>query len=342
MHNYSNNLLFKKNKLALCFVAGTALAFAGFAGSAFAALTATPDYRVILGHDGHPDPDDNLATMAGAAAAVRNAETNPRIKLHGMIYGDTTQSRKNGMINGGGTDNEKGKANYTFFKNYSKNGVASIGISPIFDTVVERSDFTGNSFTAMTAGGEHIATAIKNAIDLNLNERVVYTAGGGINAAAEAVAYLRKQGYTDTQIRDRFAVVQHSGWNIKNATETTAQNIIVSFTIRIKDQNDYTGVGKLTFFAEASRTSVAFESAWRAARLGTSFTQIPNLKGTSDGSDAGSHDFATSSDMLDANWGKRASSSWWMQVDPSQEVKYSRYTPAVTKADVCDGACPTN
>lgn len=307
-----------------------------------AVLSANPDYQVVLGHDGHPDPDDNLATMAGAATAIRNAEKSDRITVIGMIYGDTTQARKNGMKSGGADINDKkGKANYTFFKRWAKPGVSSMGISPIYDTVTETSNFTGNNFNGMTAGGELLATKIQQVIDADSDIRIVYSAGGGENAAAEAIAYLRKQGYTNAQIKQRFAVIQHSGWNIKNATETTAQNITKEFTIRIEDQNKYSGVGKLQFYAEASRTSVDFEKAWRAARKGETYTGIADHKPTSDGSDAGSHHFATNPTALDLHWNSRAG-NWWTQVDPSQAIKYSNYGTAEAKTDVCDGACPSN
>ncbi len=83
----------------------------------YAALSANPDYQVVLGHDGHPDPDDNLATMAGAATAIRNAEKSDRITVIGMIYGDTTQVRKNGMKSGGSDiDDKKGRQIMPFLK----------------------------------------------------------------------------------------------------------------------------------------------------------------------------------------------------------------------------------
>ncbi len=45
----------------------------------------------------------------------------------------------------------------------------------------------------MTTGGEFLATKIKQVIDADSDVRIVYSAGGGENAAAEAIGYLRSK-----------------------------------------------------------------------------------------------------------------------------------------------------
>ncbi len=275
-------------------------------------------YQVILGHDGHPDPDDNGALLAGTVAALTNANADSRIKLLGMIYGDTTETRQDDMISGSTTssttpsDAQKARANYTFFTKYGKPALQSLTLPDGFvfkDITPQTYNFKAEKIDEMTTGGQMIANKILAAINSENDIRVVVSAGGGENAAAEAVAYVKKQGKTDADIKEHFAVVQHSAWNWKNATEADAQKIIANFTIRIEDQNKYTGT-EITTTASATKTSEKFVAAWIGAVVNNANTnpimkEIPNLKPKRDASDAGSHHFASDSSALDKNWNTR-------------------------------------
>ena len=299
------------------------------------------DYHVILSHDGHPDPDDNAACLAGTVAALRNASGSSRIKLIGMIYGDTTESRQNDMINGSTkeskkpTDAQKARANYTFFTKYGRPALESLKLPNGFmikNITPEKYNFNAKKLDDMASGGQLLASQITNAISQKF--RVVISTGGGENSAAEAVAYLKNQGKSDAVIKEHFAVVQHSAWNWKNATEGSAKKIIANFTIRIEDQNKYTG-SDIPTTASANKTSAAFVKAWTGAVVNDAsknpiMKDINNLKPVRDASDAGSHHFASDAGALDKNWGIRNN-------DLDKEnggLKYGAYTKQVMSNDL--------
>jgi hypothetical protein len=278
----------------------------------------TPDsartYKVILGHDGHPDPDDNLASLAGTVAAERDQAAQPaRVQLIGMVYGDTTEARQQGMLTGSGTGNASddlvAQANYAFFRMYAEPALQSVGFTTFRDVTPQTYNFKAKALSDMTTGGQLIAQTVKAALDdTSLKYRVVYSAGGGENTAAEAIGYLRNIGYTDEQIRSRFAIVQHSAWNWINATETAAQTIAAPFTIRIEDQNKFTGPGLPPLTVSAARTSPAFVDAWNIAIGNTAGSGIPNFESKRDASDAGSDKFSTDPTALDRYWDTRDNS----------------------------------
>jgi hypothetical protein len=267
-------------------------------------------YEVIVGHDGHADPDDNLAALAGFIA-VKRAQDQPgsRVTLLAMIYGDTTEDRQDGMIPGGPGTGDAGKdrtaaANYQFFKQFTRPSLQSMGFNTFFDVVTQDYDFNASSLTAMTTGGAFLAQRVKSAI--GTKTRVVYSAGGGENTAAEAIAWLRKQGYSDTQIRDTFAIVQHSSSsNWAKFTESAARRIIADdFTIYIENQNPYSGTGEPPRTVKVSRTSATFANAWAVA-VGDQPSGIANLASKRDASDAGSHHFASNMAGIETYWNRR-------------------------------------
>ncbi len=266
--------------------------------------TVTYKYDVVLGHDGHPDPDDNLAALAGFIAVKRAVDTSgSRVRLLHFIYGDTTAARKNGMINGGSATNNKGKANYAYFKAFTKPALQSLDFNNFTDVVTDTFDFSGTSLTDMTKGGQFLAEKVRDAI--GGTTRIVYSAGGGQNAAAEAIAWLNNQGYSETQIKNHFAVVQHSVWNWDNATESTARTLTGRYTLKIEDQNPYSGKDKPPKTVSAARTSSTFADAWDVA-LGNKSSTIANLSPIRDASDGGSHHFASNTSALDLHWNNRS------------------------------------
>ncbi len=267
------------------------------------------NYELVMGHDGHADPDDNLAALAGFIA-IKRVQDQPAsgVTLVAMIYGDTTEDRQDGMIPGGPGTGDAGKdrtaaANYQFFQKFTRPSLQSMGFDTFFDVVPQDYDFNTSSLTAMTTGGAFLAQRVRAAI--GSTTRVVYSAGGGENTAAEAIAWLRKQGYSDTQIRANFAIVQHSATNWNRFTEATARGIIGDgFTISIEDQNPYSGSGKPPQTVKASRTSATLANAWSVA-LGDAPSGIANLASKRDASDAGSHHFASNVAAIEANWARR-------------------------------------
>jgi hypothetical protein len=284
-------------------------------------------YELVMGHDGHADPDDNLAALAGFIA-IKRAQDQPAsgVTLVAMIYGDTTEDRQDGMIPGGPGTSDPGKdrtaaANYQFFQKFTRPSLQSMGFDTFFDVVPQDYDFNASSLNAMTTGGAFLAQRVQAAI--GSKTRVVYSAGGGENTAAEAIAWLRKQGYSDTQIRANFAIVQHSATNWKRFTEATARGIIGDgFNISIEDQNPYSGSGKPPQTVKASRTSATLANAWSVA-LGDAPSGIANLASKRDASDAGSHHFASNVTAIEANWARRG------EPGVIQPISYKVYNTAL-------------
>jgi hypothetical protein len=292
---------------------------------------ATYNYSVILGHDGHPDADDNAAALAGFVAAKRaHDDPTSRVRLISMVYGDTTEARQNGMLGGTSNttaaDDSKSVGNYAFFNQYTKPALQSMGFGSFFDIVPQTFNFNATALTAMTTGGREIAEKVRDVI--GSTTRVVYSAGGGQNAGAEAVAWLRNQGYSDVQIKNHFAVVQHSTWNWGNATELAARTIVEPFTIRIENQNPYSGLGKPPLTVSATRTSPTFANAWLVA-LGSVASGIPNFSSKRDASDGGSHAFSSNALKLDTYWGQRGNAG-----NATLAVPYTDYNITMMNAQM--------
>jgi hypothetical protein len=286
----------------------------------------TYQYQLILGHDGHPDPDDNAGALAGFVAA-KTAHDDPtsRVKLQGLIYGDTKESRQNGMLGGASgnwVENDvMGVANYAYFNQYTKPALQSLGFNTFFDIVPQTFNFNATALTSMTTGGRHIAEKVRDAI--GGSNRVVYSAGGGSNAAAEAIAWLRNQGYSDVQIKNHFAIIQHSTWNIVETNEPATRLIADAFTMRIEDQNPYSGGGKPPLTVSATKTSAVFAAAWSVAVNSATPSGIANFTASRDASDAGSHYFATRAAKLDTHWGTRGN------LNVINAIPFAEYTTTV-------------
>jgi hypothetical protein len=291
-------------------------------------------YQVIQGHDGDPDPDDNLAALAGFFAIKRNAERSAgHVEQLGMVYADTTANRKNAMLNGKGS----GYGNYRFFQQYTKPALESAGSPTVIDELPTTWNFNAVSRDQLSPGGRYVYDTIKSAIDTSTaakTYRVVYSAGGGHNAPYEAIQLLRKDGRTNDQIGAHFAIVQHSGWNLDNCNENGVQAGTLPFAIRIEDQNRYTGGPTNNAPAppmpvSANRTTAIFANAWDIA---TGFNgarpnpAIANFQTTKDASDAGSHHFASNVTALDSNWGTRN--------NRNSPVSYNQYTVKNIIADM--------
>jgi hypothetical protein len=233
-----------------------------------------------------------------------------------------------GAGSGNASDDRTAAANREFFNKFAKPSMQSLGFNSLIDIVADTYNFNANALQDMSAGGTFIAQRVRAAI--GGTTRVVYSAGGGENTAAEAVAWLRKQGYSDLQIRNHFAVVQHSVFNWQNATEAVARGIIGSFTIKIEDQNTFTGLGKPPLTVSAARTSSTFANAWLVA-VGSAPSGIGNFVSRLDASDAGSHHFASNAGRLDIHWNQRNAT---IGQPGSPSIPYPEYTPAVMNAQM--------
>lgn len=254
---------------------------------------AAGQFSVFLGHDGHPDPDDNLGMIGAAAIVADKAKNAPNYQFNGFIYGDTTTKRKNAMKGSGSTGNTaqdlKGKANYAFFKQFAKAALKKMSLpaGKIYDVVPQKWNFSGNP-TVATKGGLALATDIAKSIS-NGSRITVYAAGGGHNAAREAVQLLKQKGIKDPAILDNFVVVQHSGWNYKNTNDPGTTGATNKFTLFLTDQNKQLGTqGNAAAFGLANNETFAgpVGKAWKAA-IGKPKPAIPGFQGKKDASDAG-------------------------------------------------------
>jgi hypothetical protein len=139
--------------------------------------------------------------------------------------------------------------------------------------------------------------------------QVVYSAGGGHNAAYEAIQLLRTStnpSYTDVQIKAHFAIVQHSDWNMDNTNETGVLAGTLPFTVRISDQNATSGSGMCGIEPTLAKTSAQFVKSSRVARGAQPPDQpMPGFLTTTDCSDAGAVDFASTPAIIGANWNTR-------------------------------------
>lgn len=297
----------------------------------------TTVYRVIQGHDGDPDPDDNLAQLVGLYAIKRNMEANPgRVEMVGCVYGDTTEARKKAMRTG----SYKGYGNYRYFLAYSSKALKEIyGDANVHDCVTQTWNFNATSVAQLTSGGRMIYNAIKSAIenaDPTKNYRIVYSAGGGHNAAWEAICLLRYHGKTDAEIMNHFIIIQHSQWNQDNCNEPGVLDGTKPFFQRINDQNGTSGRGKTppSDTVSIARTSQTFYNAYWVA-WGPDDTlctkddpNIDMLYFTTDASDSGSHRYGSTSSLLDANWNKRNNND--------TKINFSSWTLSAIAEAICN------
>lgn len=208
---------------------------------------------VFQGHDGHEDPDDNPAMLASAAILSQEGNSNENFTYQGVIYGDTQSDRQDGLAGQGPEKSDKATNNYDFFKQHGAPGIQDISPStPIYNTI--DGDHSWNLDTAgqspsqvwnnSTNAGQALALDIAKSITDD-SRMTVYAAGGGHNAAAEAINILESHGFDQAAIRDNFAIVQHSGWNMNNANEGgkngETNDITRPYTIVLTDQNSEYG-----------------------------------------------------------------------------------------------------
>ena len=270
-------------------------------------------YQVIQGHDGDADPDDNLAQLTGMMAIYHNKTIYPgQIEMIGLVFGDTTVGHKSNMKGSGA-----GHGNWLFFQQYS---TPALGDSSrawylpanIHDSVPQSWDFAATQVSQLSTGGQMVYRTLKAALDntdTSNNYRVVFAAGGGHNSPYEAIQLLRKSTtpvYSDAQILAHFAIVQHSDWNMDNTNEAGVLTGTLPFTIRISDQNATSGPGMCGIEPALAKTSAQFIKSSRVARGVQAPDQAMSGFGpTTDCSDAGASDFASTPSLMESNWNTR-------------------------------------
>jgi hypothetical protein len=268
---------------------------------------------VIQGHDGDPDPDDNLAQLTGMMAIYHNKTIYPgQVEMIGVVFGDTTAGHRSAMKGSG-----SGHGNWLFFQQYSTPALgdsSSAWYLPanIHDSIQESWDFSATQVSQLSTGGQMVYKTLKAALDntdTSKNYRVVFSAGGGHNSPYEAIQLLRKSTnpvYSDTQILAHFAIVQHSDWNMDNTNEVGVLAGTLPFTIRISDQNATSGAGMCGIEPALAKTSAQFVKSSRVARGVQAPDQaMPGFGPTTDCSDAGGSDFASTPSLMESNWNTR-------------------------------------
>jgi hypothetical protein len=103
-----------------------------------------------------------------------------------------------------------------------------------------------------------------------------------------------------------FAIVQHSGWNMDLTNEPGVLAGTLPFTICISDQNATSGVGMCGIEPTLAKTSTQFIKSSKVARgVQPPDTPMASFATTTDCSDAGEADFASTPSLIGANWNTR-------------------------------------
>ena len=291
--------------------------------------------KVWFSADGYRDPDDNLSALVGGAQIKAMASSVGRLSVGGFVFGDTKDGGQYYTLHPGGdapnsfgsdsryssvSGNKQAAGNYAFYKEYGKAALRDLGSWKQFDLLASDNggkrawNFDAHSKSAITGAAQALATDIVSAINKG-NAALIYSAGGGANAPAEAIGYLLNQGYKESVLIDHFAVIQHGRSNWGNNYESEARAITRDFTIAISNQNmaKYTNGMKGPDLKHAITNKGAidgsafgshFDKALDVAIGSKSFGALSNatFKPTLDASDAGSHAFAVDLGDLQSAW----------------------------------------
>lgn len=297
--------------------------------------------KVWFSADGYRDPDDNLANLVGGAQIKAVASASARVSVGGFVFGDTKDGGQYYMLHPGGdapasfgadsrygsvAGNKQAAGNYAFYKQYGKAALNDLGGWKQFDLLAsdnggKRSwNFDAGSKAGITAASAALAADIVSAINKD-NAAVVYSAGGGANVPAEAIAYLLNQGYKKATLVEHFAVIQHGRTNWASNYEAEARALTRDFTIAISNQNmakyangmkgpDLKHAITNKAVIDGSAFGKNFDKALDVAIGSKAFGSLSNatFKTTLDASDAGSHAFAADLDDLRDAWSHRMKS----------------------------------
>jgi hypothetical protein len=296
--------------------------------------------KVWLSADGFRDTDDNVAQMVGAALGVVVSANDPGVELAGMVFGDTVDGGQFHMLKPSGRtpdfidDNPRydqvGKSkqaagNHEFFDDYAAPAFRSLGIASYDMLATDNGgmrawNFDATSKSQLAPASRDLADDILEAMATR-DDKVVYSAGGGANVAAEAIGYLLESGYTKAEIVPHFAVIQHGKHNWVRQYEPEARDLTREFTIAITNQDEkrYANGWDGPYLRDTihnrkeidgSEFGDAFDLALDVAIGNRKFDADKLAKDAIfrpdfDGSDVGSHAFAFDEDALSAAWTKR-------------------------------------
>jgi hypothetical protein len=301
--------------------------------------------RVWLSHDGYRDPDDNLAQLIGAAQARTAAKSDANVAVAAFVFGDTTDGGQFHMLHptdptppGLGNDprfddvakNKVAAGNYAFFNKYGQHAIDQLAPGwDVYNTIAGDAggyrewDYGATRLQDLRGASRDLAKDIIAAMQkgggAQPNEVVVYSAGGGAHVPAEAIAFLRSTGRSEAAIKEHFAIVQHGRTNFALNLEPEARDITRAYTIAISKQDLDTyangmsgpGLGKLVrngVYLDGDGFGTKMALALDVAQGLKPFANLgPNktFKTTVDGSDSGSHAFATDRGALLAAWDTR-------------------------------------
>lgn len=329
--------------------------------------------RLWISDDTYRDDDGNPATTISAAWAKRVAAQSPLISVGGLVMGDCKvgaqwlllhpDAASSGMpagYNDGDTrypnvtSNKVGGGNVWFydtvlfpalaamvpnwklFQTYKENGVFA----------VHEWNFAPTAKSQISLAAQAIADDIIAAIQNPLPEIVVYSAGGGANVVAEAVAWITSStNYTTADIKDHLAIIQHGrnnwffGYDVRGGID--ARVLTRQFTLAITNQNPAVygngwagpsldtafSTSDFPFISMAGEFSSAFENAFKIAVGATAATGVPSdrtFSPTLDISDAGSHVFALCPGRLAANMaGRMLDNETLQQGEENQHLIYN-------------------
>jgi hypothetical protein len=295
--------------------------------------------RVWLSHDGYRDPDDNLSMLVGAAYARTVDKASAAVSVAGVVFGDTKDGGQYYMLNpaghapkGFGSDprygdkggNKVAAGNYEFYKDYAKAALEALAPGwGRYDLLAQdKGGLRAWNFDAESKG-EICSAAAALADDIRAaiagDDRVVYSAGGGANVAAEAIGYLANQGFRQAAIEDHFAIVQHGRSNWGNQYEAEARDLTREYTIAISNQNlarykngvdgpDLKHAVPNPGRIDGAAFGAAFDRALEVAVGKKGFAGLKpgaSFRATTDASDAGSHAFAVDAGRLAKAWDDR-------------------------------------
>lgn len=251
--------------------------------------------RLWVSDDVYRDDDGNPSTCAALLFTKKAIDEDPRISLGGFVLGDckvgaqwllinpdSTSGSMPSEFNDGDTrynqttQNHQGCGNVWFYDNYYKPAHEDVLPDVPLYFVYEADNVTKSvwsyNFSPVSSSDIHpaslaLANDIINAVAAVEPTIVVYSAGGGANIAAEALAYLQSVlGYNHADLMEHFAVIQHGrnnwtlGYDVRGGVDS--RNLTRDFTIAVTNQN-----------------SDSYENGWRGPKLDTAIesADLPNV-----------------------------------------------------------------
>lgn len=355
--------------------------------------------RLWIGDDTYRDDDGNPSTTIAAAAARLVEVDSPLVSVGGLVMGDCKRGGQWFLLNpdqpkanmpaayddgddryANTTQNKMGGGNAWFYHTLLFPALADLfpewtlceayrdgGVDGVHEW-----NFAPTSSSQILSASLEIANDIIAAINNPLPEIVVYSAGGGANVVAEAVAWIRSStSYTQQQIADHLAVIQHGRNNWFYGYDTVAgidaRVITRPFTIAITNQNPavydngWAGPSLDTAFRAidyplinlAGGFSVDFENVFKTAVGAIPAVGVPadrTFSSTLDISDSGSHVFALCPGRVAANMAARMNDNeTLLQGTENQHLIYNTVTLAsrtrvlwhgFRRSMACRIACP--